>query len=130
MNLITSTITPGNSVSRDDQADWQRASIPWTVQLRYQGRRYTFPFWTGKGWDKGPATFDAAHCVLSDANGFEHSRCFEDWASEYGYDSDSRKAERIYRASERVHANVKRLLGDDFDGIAYLDEDALDVRCK
>jgi hypothetical protein len=26
-----------------------------------------------------------------------HAQCFEDWATEYGYDVDSRKAESIYR---------------------------------
>ena len=54
---------------------------------------------------------------------------FEEWAGEYGYDSDSRKAERIYRAIAQVHHNVIRLLGDDWAEIANLDEDELRHRC-
>ena len=131
MNQITSTITFGNNVRTSEKLDsWKQNANPWTVQLRYQGRQYTFPFWTGTGWTSEPNAFDAAHCVLSDAVGFENSRSFEDWAGDYGYDTDSREAERLYRAVERVHTNVKRLLGDDFDDLVCLDEDDLQSRCK
>ena len=127
MNRITSTITEGNA---GPTADWHSDANPWTVTLRYQGRQYTFPFWTGSGWTSEPNTFDAAHCVLSDAIGFENSPRFEDWAADYGYDTDSRAVARIYRAVERAHTNVRRLLGDDFADLVYLDEDDLQSRCK
>ena len=129
MNKITSTITFGNNVPYDDRDEWQRRATPWTVTLRYQRRQYTFPFWTGSARGN-PETFDAAYCILSDASGVENAWDFEDWASNYGWDTDSRKAERIYRACQAVARNVKRLLGDDLAELIYMDEDDLAKRCK
>lgn len=37
---------------------------------------------------------------------------FEDWAGDYGYDSDSRKAEAIYRACLEIALNLRNALGD------------------
>lgn len=127
MNRITSTVISGNNATASSR--WQRNANAYTVQLRYQGRRYTFPFWTGKGWTSAPTTFDAAYCILSDASGYENALDFEDWASSYGYDTDSRTAETVYHSVARVQANVKRLLGDDYSAILYLDEDELQARC-
>ena len=130
MNRITSTITYGNTVPYDERDDWQRKAHPYTVELRYQGRKYTFPYWTGPGWDRDPTTCDAAGSILMDASSYENARGFEDWAADLGYDTDSRTAERVYRAVERAHANVKRLLGPDFREFLYLGEDGLEPRCR
>ena len=128
MTRITSKITPGNSVPFEDLDKWQRTSQPYTVQLRYQRRRFTFPFWAGHSCDL--QTVDAATAILSEAAGYENATCFEDWAADYGYDTDSRAAERIYRAIGRTHANVKRLLGDDFEALVYTNEDDLEGVCR
>ena len=129
MNRITSTITYGNNVRTNDDDDWRRRANPWTVQLRYKGRKYTFPFWTGSLASE-PSTFDALYCVLSDASGYDSADGFEDWASNYGYDTDSRKAEAIYSAVAKECSNVRRLLGDDWDEFIRLDEDDITTRCK
>ena len=128
-NKLTSTITYGNNVPYSTLDDWQKRSNPWTVTLRYQRRQFTFPFWTGSACGE-PTTFDAAYCILSDASGIEGCSSFEDWCWHYGADPDSRKQERLYRACLDVARNVKRLLGDDFDEIAYLDEEDLQSRCR
>ena len=130
MNRITSKITPGNSVPFEDRDKWQRELEPYTVQLRYKRRRFTFPFWTGSGWQRDPQTVDAAGAILSEAVGYENATCFEDWAADYGYDTDSREAERIYRAIGRIHSNVKRLLGGDFEALIYTNEDDLEGVCR
>lgn len=44
-------------------------------------------------------------------DGLDASRqSFESWASEYGYDTDSRKAEEIYRACQKSGDGVRKLL--------------------
>lgn len=48
--------------------------------------------------------------LISDTWGYENADGFEDWAGEYGYDTDSRKAERIYEA-------VKKQAGEFLDFI-------------
>jgi hypothetical protein len=51
--------------------------------------------------------------LASDAAGYENSPDFGDWCGEYGYDEDSRKAERIFKDVERQSAKLKKFLGDD-----------------
>lgn len=44
-----------------------------------------------------PALADVVHSLLMDGEAFFNAQSFEDWAVEYGYGIDSRKAESIYR---------------------------------
>jgi hypothetical protein len=46
-----------------------------------------------------------------DASGAENARNFEDWASEYGYDTDSRAAERTYNVVVKQAAELREFLG-------------------
>lgn len=47
----------------------------------------------------------------SDAWGVENARSFEDWASEYGYDPDSRSVEAVYQACQRQAQALRSWLG-------------------
>lgn len=60
---------------------------------------------------KAPDIASVLDCVASDCAGYANSRCFEDWASEYGYDVDSRKAERTYEAVREQYRQAESLLG-------------------
>jgi hypothetical protein len=100
----------------EPREDWQGDADAWTVTLRYQGRRLTVPFFKGIGHHGAEPTADEVlECLLLDASGFENARDFEDFCAEYGYDTDSRTAERVYRDVERQTAGLKRLLGADFE---------------
>jgi hypothetical protein len=57
--------------------------------------------------------------LLSDASAGEQS--FEEFCLEFGYDPDSRKAERIHKACEKTARELRRLLGDDFETFLYSD---------
>ena len=57
-----------------------------------------------------PELADVLDCLASEATGLENSKDFNDWCSEYGYDSDSRKAERIYNAVQEQTEELSRLL--------------------
>lgn len=51
-----------------------------------------------------------------------HHGSFEEWASENGYDEDSRKAERIYQAVQSQARQLENLLGTKgFDEFKNLD---------
>lgn len=41
------------------------------------------------------------------------SSTFEEWANEFGYDPDSRKAEVIYRACLEIALKLRNGLGED-----------------
>jgi hypothetical protein len=70
-------------------------------------------FSTGKGWNRTPELADVLDCIASDASSYENAQSFEDWASEFGYDTDSRKAEKMYRAIKRQAEQLKRMLGEE-----------------
>src|SRR5262249_20478447 len=97
-------------------------SDPWTVVLRYKGRRMTVPFYMGPALAREPNAEDVMEALCSDASSAENS--FENWCGDYGYDTDSRRAERTYQAVQKQTAKLRRLLGDDFDRIVYGDDEA------
>lgn len=63
-----------------------------------------------KGLPDLPTVLD---CLASDASGIENAKSFEDWASEYGYDADSRKAEKTYSICQKQAEELRDLLGDE-----------------
>lgn len=112
---VTATVTYGTTMNYGDLSDWQREAHQWTVELRYRRRRMTVPFFTGQALTDEPSASDVLYCLASDASGADQS--FEDWCADYGYDTDSRTAERTYRQVVDQTARLRRLLGDDFDEI-------------
>jgi hypothetical protein len=54
-----------------------------------------------------PALRDVLHTLMLDMNGTDQS--FEEWAGEYGMDTDSRKAEATYRACQEIARTMRRL---------------------
>lgn len=68
----------------------------------------------GKKLD-APGVADVLHCLLMDAEVID-AGSFEEWASNYGYDTDSRKAESIYRACLDTALKLRAMLGDDLIG--------------
>lgn len=93
---------------------------PWTVVLRYGKKRLTVPFFMGVGhYGKEPEVYDVLNCLVSDAASVDNARSFEEWASELGYDPDSRKAEKIFKACERGTKKLKKFLGEQYDIFLY-----------
>jgi hypothetical protein len=70
-------------------------------------------FSQGSAHTENPTLADVLDCLASDASGYENACTFEDWASEYGYETDSRKAEKTFRAIKRQAEQLKRTLGED-----------------
>jgi len=91
----------------------------WKVTLRCQRRQLTTYF--SKGYGHGgaaPTADEVLDCLASDAGGYycdgsgAPPRSFEDWCGDYGYDTDSRTAERTYNVIGKHAAKLKRLLGE------------------
>lgn len=118
------------------------AHVGWSMTIECQGRKLETPFYqsalTSKAmqdknrpsdargdnwatirlWEKRamrpmPTLEDVLSCLLMDASGYDNSRNFEDWASEYGYDTDSRTAERTYQTVAEQSKALRHLLGND-----------------
>jgi hypothetical protein len=70
-------------------------------------------FSQGAAHKNKPTLSTVLDCLASDASGVMHGQTFEDWASDYGYDTDSRKAERTYRAVCNQTQELLLLVGPD-----------------
>ena len=70
-----------------------------------------------------PSLQDVLQCLQSDARSGEHM-LFEDFASDFGYDTDSRKAEKIWRACQETRGRLMKFLGNDFQNFMDHDFDA------
>jgi hypothetical protein len=107
----------GAHMPYDKQDEWQQQANGYHCTLKYKGRQYSFDFWQGTGITHAPTAEGCLECLLSDSAGADNT--FEDFCSEFGYDTDSRKAERIYKQCQEVRENMERLLGDDFETFLY-----------
>jgi hypothetical protein len=79
------------------------------LKLSKGGKQYTFRF--GQSIAKGgeePTLYDVLACLQKYDVG-----TFEDFCNMFGYDEDSRSAERIYKAVCREYAAMQRLFTDE-----------------
>lgn len=60
-----------------------------------------------------PTVADLLDCLASDASTYDNCRDFADWCNEFGYDEDSRTAERTYNAVAEQSRQLRRLLPAD-----------------
>ena len=117
-----------NDADRPDGFDPK--SRTFKVCLRYEGSWFMETTFTqGSAFLDPPSFVDVLQCLLSDISNIEY-HTFETWCSDFGCDTDSRKAERTFNEIRDQLPRVRRLLGKDFAEIRDLDEDALVARFK
>jgi hypothetical protein len=80
-------------------------------KVSFDKRSMTVYFTQGSAYSVDPSLIDVLGCLQSDMVGLSDS--FEGWASDYGYDIDSREAERTYKAIEKQSASLLRVWGKD-----------------
>lgn len=84
----------------------------WRVTLeRPNGNALTVPYSMGSAHRGEPELTDVLDALASDSAGYENASAFEAWAEEYGYSTDSRKAERTFRAVQSQAENLRVFLG-------------------
>lgn len=105
----------------EDPADHQRdPGRRWyDVTLTMDGRTMVVPFGMGSAHSERPSAADVLNCLASDASTYDQARGFEDWAADLGFDTDSRKAERIYREVGKQARELRAFLGDKYDAYLY-----------
>lgn len=109
-----------------NMSDMPSGSAHYKVKLRARidgrTRSLTTFFSMGPALCKEPEAVEVLDCLVSDAAGIENARDFTDWAQEYGYDPDSRKAEKIYRVCVRQSDKLAVFLGPLFQRALYKTE--------
>lgn len=96
-------------------AGWPRDAHPYKVRLTFQGRQLTTRFYQGSAHTDEPSAADVLSCLASDARSGETS--FDEFCSEFGYDSDSRKAEATWKACRAMAPRLARFLGEHREAI-------------
>lgn len=69
-----------------------------------------------------PELDDVLQCLLSDASMVRHGQTFEEWAGDFGYDTDSRKAEKCFNNCRDEWTGLIRI-GADMDALDELFQD-------
>ena len=88
----------------------------WKCVLRMDRKRMTVSFSMGYGHHgTEPKVAGVLDCLSSDSASVDQGD-FEGWCSDLGYETDSRKAERIYKACEHQAKRLRNFLGDDLYG--------------
>jgi hypothetical protein len=103
--------------SNPHMTDMPAGSAHYRCRIRRGRRSMLVHFSQGPAICREPTAADVLQCLASDASGVENARGFEDWCGDYGYSTDSRSAERTYRAIEKQAADLRRVLGDAFSDL-------------
>lgn len=99
-----------------------------TVKNLNNGKRTSFDFWGSVKNPRVESEYDllnAFYCFVSDALAGVDS--FENFCSEFGYDTDSRNAEKIWRACKRSTNKFFNLTGYSLDMVYDLVNDLQEV---
>ena len=96
-------------------ASWDaRNENSYTVYVKNTntGKRTSFDFWNSivsPEFEREYDLLNAFYCFVSDALSGLYS--FEEFCGEFGYDTDSRRAEKIYKACRRAFDKFQRVSG-------------------
>ncbi len=97
---------------------WGEGARHWQCTLALGERRMKVPFHQGSAHENSPTAADVLNCLASDAD-VEQAESFEEWASNLGYDADSRRAEKIYQFCVKQTKALRMLLGDELFEAIY-----------
>jgi hypothetical protein len=84
----------------------------WKVKVRKDWGVFTMRFHMGSAFKRPPNVTEVLGALATDGVGYANAKDFEDWANEYGYNPDSRKAERIYRQVGDNATKARQTFGD------------------
>ena len=93
--------------------DGERTMNHYLVTLHHDKREYSLYFSQGLGIKHKPTAKSVLESVLLDVSCVESGQTFEDFCSELGYDTDSRRAERIYNACLKERDQIGELFGPE-----------------
>jgi len=85
----------------------------WRITLQARGKQIGFDFWNSfndSQSGKDPTAYDALACISSDVHCPE---TFEEFCGDYGYDTDSRKAEKTFQRVSAFSRKLRSFFTDD-----------------
>jgi len=138
---IASSTYLGEETEKYSQGSGTYKVNKWKVELSFQGRRYTCPLYkTGEGLRKKKYSFnsklgqwgnfpvagsnhpdvaDVIHCLITDTHC--GMMAFDEYCSEFGLDTDSRAAFKVWEQCVETAGPFRRFLGSEFDHLSMLE---------
>jgi hypothetical protein len=101
------------SDNNPNMADETWQANHYKVLLKKGNKQLTTYFSMGMAHTQEPTAEDVLDSLAMDASGIENARSFDDWCANYGYDTDSRKAEKTFKACEKQAEKLKVFLGEE-----------------
>jgi hypothetical protein len=89
--------------------DWSRTASHWRCLLRCGKRTMTVYFSQGSAHTNPPTVDEVLDSIASDARGVVEQD-FRDWCGDYGYDTDSIKALKTFKACQKIADKLRRFL--------------------
>jgi len=100
-----------NTRARDED-NWEHDA--YRVRLSRRGEQMTLKFRKGIGHHGNPPQLDEVlDSIAIDSASVENAESFEDWASDFGLDPDSRKALATFNLCVKQAKDARRLLGPE-----------------
>ncbi len=97
-------------------SDWDATASHWKIQLRYGGKSLTTYFSQGSAHTDAPTVQDVLYSLILDSD--SGADTFEDFCANCGYEVDSRKAEKTWKACKSINVRLSALLGNRYSAIA------------
>jgi len=72
-------------------------------------KRISFEFWESIEITTEDQLLNAFECLISDAISGNQNETFEEFCQEFGYDEDSRQAEKTYKECKKSYDKIKRI---------------------
>jgi len=104
--------TDCHRMTKEDKK-WHDTASHWNVSLsNKEGEVRSWEYSAGSAHKGEPSMTDVLESLQCDASGRD-GQSFEDWCSEFGYDTDSKRAEATYNACGQTVYKLRSLLGRD-----------------
>lgn len=91
--------------------DMPAGSSHWRILIRRDGKDMTIYYSMGAAHTGTPDDLDVFNSLLMDTADIDGAN-FEDWAENLGFDPDSRKAERTFKACQETLLNLRTLFNE------------------
>jgi uncharacterized radical SAM superfamily protein len=96
---------------RELRVDWECENGFPAIRIVWEGRTHRILGMQGDKHRIQPKALDVLHSLAMESDVLDAGG-FESWASELGFDTDSRKAEQTYRACLDIALKLRAALGD------------------
>ena len=108
-NIKLEKVKTWNS-NEDCKDEWKRTATKYNCKITYQNQFCTFNYWMGSAHTKAPNKKDVLYSFIMDDVSYMD---FEEFCSNFGYDTDSIKALKTFEACQKQTDNFYRLFNEN-----------------